>query len=195
MKIKLLNFNIYISFTAIALFALIIISNKLTGYLYCFLSILVHEAGHLIAMFLCKCSPDSLEISVFNIKIVHNNRPNVKLTKDIFITLSGPLFNFLACLIFLNININFAYVNLFIGLFNLLPSKSLDGGQLLYLILSRYFLPKRINLIIDILTIIVSLPIFFVGTMILILSKYNFSLLFIGVYLIISVFLKDDKYL
>lgn len=195
MKIKLFSVNIYISFIAVALFALIIISNKFTTYLYCFLSILIHEFGHLFAMLLCKCPPDSVEISAFNIKIIHNNRPNLKLSKDIFITLLGPVFNLSACLLFLYLDKSFVYVNLFIGLFNLLPSKSLDGGQLLYLILSRYFLPKYINFIIDILTIITSLPIFFIGTMILILSKYNFSLLFLGVYLIMTVFLREDKYL
>jgi stage IV sporulation protein FB len=71
----------------------------------------------------------------------------------------------------------------------------LDGGQLIYILLVKRFTPEISAKILEVITIITALPIFFIGIMVMLNSKYNFSLLFIGIYLILSLFIRDEKYL
>ena len=114
---------------------------------------------------------------------------------DVVISLSGPVTNLLVFGIFLFINPDFAYINLFIGLFNILPASSLDGGQALYLILLSLTDANRASVVIDVITVIISVPLFAAGIYVLLQTRYNFSLLFIGLYLFAGVFIRKDKYL
>ena len=193
MKIKLKNFYLSVTFPSIALLAFIVISNFYTGYVLSFISILIHETGHLIVMFICRCKPDGFEISSFDIKIIKTQQYSLSLLADIFITLAGSVLNFIAFILFLSVYETFAYVNLFMGAFNLLPISTLDGGQLLFLFLSRKLTPDLSCKIIDSIAILISFPLFFIGLMILLKSKNNFSLLFLSIYMILSLFVKKDK--
>lgn len=195
MTLKIKSISIIISFPAIALVTLIIVTNFLTNYLLCFIAIIIHESAHLIAMYICGSKPSAFEISVFDIKIIENSRLTLPFYKDIFITLSGPVINILMYFLFLNFDIPFAYVNLFLGSYNLLPCASLDGGQVIYLILSKRISERLTERIIDILTLITLFPIFVVGIIVLFNSNYNFSLLFLCLYLLLSLFIKKSKYL
>ena len=173
----------------------VVISNFSTGYLLSFCAVLLHELGHLSAMFICKNLPDGLAISAFDIKIIKYNRYRQSFCKDIFITSAGVLINFILFVIFYKFLINFAFVNLFVGIFNLLPASNLDGGQLLLLLLSKQFAWDTSQKIVDIITFALSFPLFLLGSLVLFNSKYNFSLLIISVYLILSIFFKKDKVL
>lgn len=193
MEIKLKGFLIRVTYPAVALLTFAAVSNLAAGYISCFLAFIIHEAGHLLAMKLCSCKPRGVIISSFDVKILESGRFRVPLFKDIVITLAGPLFNLTAFACTFSANRVFAGVNLCIGLFNLLPALSLDGGQVLYLILSKFFTADTCVRVINTATVIISAPLFFFGIMVLLNSPYNFSLLFIGIYLILSLFLKRDK--
>ncbi len=194
MRLKINSFYIYFSFPALAVVSLIVISNFYTDYLLCLCAVIIHELGHLSAMFILGLKPESISIELFNIKINDNLRYKNSLLIDLIVTVAGPLLNLLFFLIFLNISGKFSGVNLFIGLFNLLPAASLDGGQILFLILSNYLRRELSAKIVDIITIIIALPVFFFGILVLLYSKYNFSLLVIGIYLILSLFYREEKY-
>ena len=84
----------------------------------------------------------------------------------------------------------FCACNLFIGLINLVPLDSFDGGQLLSLLLSRFMTARKVSIITGIITIIVIFPLMILGVYILFVSKYNFSVLYIALYLIVISFLK-----
>ncbi len=195
MRLKINSFYIYISFPSIALISIMILSNFMTSYFLCLIAIIIHETGHLLFMVLLKCYPAGIEIKSFNIKIIKKFRYKEKYYKDILITLAGPVFNILSFSVFLNFNSKLSYINLFVGLFNLLPAASLDGGQLIYLFLRKRFSAEISTKITDIITIITAFPVCLSGIMILFSSKYNFSLLFIGLYLFLSVFIREEKYL
>lgn len=195
MLIRNNRFFIELSYPSIALIALMIIMNISTGYILCFLSVLLHECGHLLAMKLCRLSPSGIKITLFNIEIIENNRHSANYLSDIIVTFAGPLANLAVYLITLPLSKMFAYINLFIGIFNLLPATSLDGGQLLYLFLLKRFSSENSAKTVDVVTIIVSVPLFFIGILILLNSRYNYSLLFLSMYLILSIFIRKDKYL
>ncbi|MCH5298290.1 MAG: site-2 protease family protein [Ruminococcus sp.] len=146
-------------------------------------------------MKLCGFSPNGIKISLFNIEIIETSRHYIDFKADIMITAAGPLVGIATYLIALPICTAFAYVNLLIGLFNLLPAASLDGGQLLYLFLSKHFSGEKSAKIVDIVTLVASFPLLLVGILVLLNSYYNFSLLFLSLYLILSIFIRKDKYL
>jgi len=193
MKLKINDFYISVTFPSVALFSFIVISNSYTGYVLSFLSIIIHEFGHLIAMIVLKRKPEGFAISAFDIRIIHPEKHLFSFTNDVIITLSGPAINLIFFIFFFNTFKNFAYVNLFVGSFNLLPITSLDGGQLLFLFLNRKLTAELSCKIIDSIAIILSFFLFLLGLMILLNSKYNFSLLFLSIYIILSVIFKKDK--
>ena len=131
----------------------------------------------------------------FNIKIIERERFSTCFYKDVIITLAGPAFNIICFIILYRVYNNFAFVNLFVGLFNLLPAATLDGGQLIYLFLLKRYNAEFSAKVIDIITIIIAFPLLLIGILVLLYSKYNFSLLFIALYLVFTLFIRDEKYL
>lgn len=194
MRLRIKGFDINIRFSAILLASFIVISNYMTGYLLCFISVIIHELGHLAAMRAFGLCIEGISVSAFDIRII-GRRSLVPVVADVVISLSGPVTNLLVFIIFLFINPDFAYINLFIGLFNILPASSLDGGQALYLILLSLTDANRASVVIDVITVIISVPLFAAGIYVLLQTRYNFSLLFIGLYLFAGVFIRKDKYL
>ena len=88
----------------------------------------------------------------------------------------------------------FAAANLSVGLFNLLPVMSLDGGQLLYLCLCRRMAPDRAEKVVYRATFIMIFPLAAIGFFILFHSQYNFSLLCVCAYLIFSLITRQERY-
>lgn len=195
MRLRISNFYIYLTFPSVALISFMIISNFWTSYFLCLTAILIHEVGHLSLMIIFKYYPLGIEIKCFNIKIIEQFRYKSDFYKDFLITLAGPFFNIIFFFLLFNSNKRLAFINLYIGLFNLLPAASLDGGQLLFLFLQKRFTAEISARITDVITLITAFPVCVIGIMILFSSEYNFSLLFIGFYLVLSVFIREEKYL
>jgi Zn-dependent protease len=105
-----------------------------------FTACLIHEMGHIITMLLYKRSIKTIEFSGIGIKIVPIYDKLLPIHKDIAIMLSGCLCNFILTAIILLFRIHqlysLAYVSLSLGVFNILPIKSLDGWDVLQLALN-----------------------------------------------------------
>ena len=71
---------------------------------------------------------------------------------------------------------------------------SFDGGQLLYILLSRRFTGHTAEKAVNIITFIALFPIAVLGFIILFNSDYNFSLLFVCGYIILSLVFKNNRY-
>lgn len=201
MKLKIHNTNIQISYTLICVCAICLVTNAFVGFVTCFLSVLIHEAGHLIPIALFGDFPREIKISLFEITVSDNNRNSRTLFQNIIIIFFGPFANFI-CFIFgyllylfcNDIFLSFSIVNLFLGLFNMLPVLSLDGGQLLYLLFCRKFDGGKAQKTVNILTFIFIFPIAVLGFILLFQTKYNFSLLAVCFYLIMSLVMKRDNF-
>ena len=201
MRFKVCSTKIEVSYTLICFAAIGIIITSFEGFLFCLLSLIIHEAGHLTTMCILGFPPQKIKLTLFEISISDNDRYCRRFFDNFLIILCGPLFNFI-CFIVLyllyllhyDILFPFAAVNLSVGLFNLLPVMSLDGGQLLYLILSRRLSEKSAEKIVNIITFIFIFPLAALGFLLLFKSKYNFSLLFVCVYLIFSLVFKKNRY-
>lgn len=193
MVLRIKGFEVKVSFPLIALISFAVISNYAAGYALCFLSIIFHELGHLVMMKLFGVRVRGISLSLFDIQLLEEDRYSTSVLKDIIITIAGPCVNFLLYFLLRNIFSDFALINLFVGTFNTLPASSLDGGQALYLFLRNH--TEKAEFILDIITLFVSFLLTLIGLLLLFSSKINFSLLFIGLYLFASVFIRKDKYL
>ena len=193
MRLRIKSFNFSVTYPALCLFSALIIINF--DYVYCLTAVIFHELAHLALSAYFKTSVTGIKISLYNIEIIEKSRHIIDYKNDLAITAAGPLANFVLFAYYYHFDVKFAFVNLFIGAFNLLPAANLDGGQILYLFLSKRLSVKTTSNIITIITICLSALLFFAGIMVLFESKYNFSLLIICFYLILSLFYKQDKFL
>lgn len=199
MKLKIHNTEIIISYTLICFAAICVVCGVFKGFVWCLMAVLLHEIGHLIPMAIFGSLPDRVKISLFEISISDSKRLVRTTKQNIIIIFSGPFANFICFILFYllylicsGIFLPLAIVNLFTGLFNMLPVLSLDGGQLLYILLCRHFDRYKAQRIVNIITFIFIFPIAVLGFMLLFSTKYNFSLLAVCVYLVLSLVLKRD---
>lgn len=201
MKLKILKTDVSISFLMICLASLCIIMGVFQNFLLCIFAILIHEAGHIFTMRLFGYSPDKIKISLYEIQISDNSRQRRTNKQNFFIIFFGPFANFICFIIcyllylFCNaIFMPFAIANLSICIFNLLPVLSLDGGQMLYILLlkkhSETFAEKAVNII----SFIFLFPLSAAGFLLLFNSEYNFSLLFVCFYIVLSLVCKNNRY-
>lgn len=115
---------------------------------------------------------------------------------EILIALGGPTVNavifvfctFLLCFLKNEIILTTAAVNLILMTFNLLPIKRLDGGMVLYFLLSRKYDSDFSSRILKITSLLFIFLIYFWGAYVFWVSKYNVSLLIIAIFLTFSMF-------
>ena len=202
MKLKIAKIKIEISFTLICIAGICVILGITSGFVWCAAAVLIHELGHLLMMIKLGFLPEKIKISAFEIKIFDSKRQSRSEKQNFFIIFSGPAVNFICFIPFYLLYLlgdenflPFALANLSVGLFNSLPVLSLDGGQIIFILLKRRLNPARAEKIVDIITLITIFPLAVLGFAVLFKSKYNFSLLFICAYLVISLVTRSDRYI
>ena len=159
------------------------------------ISSLMHEFGHIAAVKL-----KGYKVNGINLGCVS---ADIFLKYDNFedkleILLSGSLTNFLISIIFKVLYFYFEYdvfrviyfQNVCIGVLNLLPVADLDGGCIFLLLLSKKKDISSALKILNMVSVIFLIPIFAIGIWIFAISEDNFSLLVLGVYLTICIFVK-----
>ncbi len=201
MKIKLGSLYVIISIPLCCVMtAIILLDSSQTVILGC-ISAVLHESGHLIFMKRFDSFPKKIKISLFDIAIIDNKKYKRPLHQELLITLGGVMMNLIFGLIFfvlyLSLNYNFLLIlagtNTLLLIYNLLPVDTLDGGQALYLILSSKLSEKSTERIMLIASLIILLPCTILGFLLLLQSKYNFTLLLTSLYLIAVILLKRSK--
>ena len=186
--------KIKISPSSLLLFAGIFLSQNKLLALSLFICATIHEIGHFVAALILKIKIKRFELTVCGAKII----PSAQICsyKDEFILcLLGPMANILTFLLFLpKVNISeihgigsldtctyIALFSLMLALINLLPIKSLDGGRMLFLMLS-WALGQRVGkIVLNISTFLFALILWMLSVYLLILSRggivfFSFSL-------------------
>lgn len=196
MRVKIKDTKIKITVLFFGIMLLLILFDK-SGYIIpSILAVLVHETAHLITMYILGCAPKEIILIPASVQIVRKIEPKPK--NEILISASGPLasmFFFTAFYVFYCIFHNenlltFAVINLLYGLFNLLPVKNLDGGQILSVALKTKLPENRVNLIINIITLVLCVVALFFGLALFGDGSMNFSLIILSVYFLLSVLIK-----
>lgn len=176
---------ISVEFSFLAVIALLGLSESSACIYMSLASCILHETGHLLAMFFFGVGVKKIVLYGAGIKIVRDFSL-VENKKEAVILLSGPLMNILAFAVFYmfdgeNFKV-FAVMNLATALFNVLPIKALDGGQLLLLIFDSK--PKLLSFI-NIITCIIMPALVLAVALMMSFFKINLSLLISGAYFFI----------
>ena len=201
MTLRLRHLCIEISFPLVALMTAVILFDTSMSVLICFASVIAHETGHLLAMKYFGSYPRKIKLTLFDIAIIDCKKITRSDKAEFIITLAGVTVNFILVTIsyfLMNISEN-SYIqmifdtNFTLGLFNSLPIDSLDGGQALFILLSMKFSPFTSMKILDIISFVILIPVAVMGFLVLLQSKYNFTLLLTALYLISILLLKNRK--
>ena len=125
-----------------------VISDDSGFVIYGFISAILHEIGHILAMVYFRKNIKKIEFGFANIDLLMEEKNlNCNSFETVVIFLSGSLLNFLISILFkiLYSIFGFAvfdvifYQNLFLGIINLLPIYSLDGECLFRKFLENNF--------------------------------------------------------
>lgn len=151
----------------------------------------IHELSHFAAAALCGYKPKYFVLKGFGIEM-NNLRGTVTSNEILFISSSGPISNiFLAFIGYSLHNTEFFLINISTAALNFLPVFPLDGGQFTYSLLTLWTDRKKTRLILDILSKLMGGLLMLCGLSVLVATKYNFSLLYIGT----VVFLSGNSYI
>ena len=185
MRFKVFNTDVYISFTFIAVFVMMLLYGN--GYIYicALLSSLGHEFIHMIAILLSGNKINKVSFSIFGGNI-YRDTSSVNYFNEAIINLSAPIVNIMIGVVFLLFQYEYiGYINIFIGLFNICPFYNFDGGRGLWNILRLWFTDKLCEGVIYV-TSIVTIVIFTIIVIYLFhAGTVNYLLIFIIIYLLL----------
>jgi Zn-dependent protease len=159
------------------------------------IAVFLHELGHLVVMKYFGCAPNEIRLIPGSIRIIS---PVCAEKNAIIISLSGPVVNILifvivyisSLILSIEYYIDFAFINLVYGIFNLLPFYSLDGGSILEDIIGVKKGGISARKIVKIITLIGASLFLIVFTFLAVKGNVNYSVLLLSLYLILSVFIK-----
>lgn len=101
------------------------------------LASLCHELGHLLALRLAGARVERMRLTAFGAELRADTR-YLPYWREILCALAGPAVNLVLAVVLARVTGDYllAGANLVLGLFNLLPIPSLDGGSALHLLVS-----------------------------------------------------------
>lgn len=179
-----------------------LVYSFLCGNLYFFclytISIVLHECVHfLVARRLgYKLSYMKLSISGASMKLENDEFFG---SDELKVALSAPVFNLLIfCVLagswwvfpsWFNFTADFAYINLFIFLFNMLPVFSFDGGRIFVCVFEKFLTRKKATKIVRWIGFLFAFIVFLFFVLSWLGGMFNISLLAVSVFLISSTIL------
>lgn len=172
------------SFAAVVTFMLILDESGLCALsLFC---CIIHELGHIVCLFILGEKPSLLELSFYGIKLERKNKISCAVD-DIIIFVAGPCMNLVFSVLLLLAGKNeFAaaasVVSAAVGIFNLVPCRPLDGGNILFTLLCRHMsLDSSEKISFTVSAVFVAL--LFVSGIVTIWQNGNFTLAAVSLYL------------
>ncbi|MBE6032672.1 MAG: site-2 protease family protein [Firmicutes bacterium] len=157
-----------------------------------------HELTHGLAAKAMGLRPAMISAGLFG-GVLQMEEGSIPPLKELFLHLSGPLFNLLWVLVFYGLWDRFGQAlwadlllgNLILGCFNLMPFYPLDGGKIVNLYLSWFFGYRVADRLSQIFSLFFSLSLFLLG---IYLVQYNvMNLLISGLALNLYVAAREDR--
>lgn len=140
-------------------------------------------------MLICKKNLSFVKINAFSVDIIQKDLL-LSYSQELFILTCGPVLNIIFYIILqaiysiikIEILESFAVQNLLIGIMNLLPISSLDGGQILSIVLKKFFDDEKSYRISCIVSVVFIIPLISFGFY-LFLQSFNISIFILMIYL------------
>ncbi|HCW80761.1 MAG TPA: peptidase M50 [Ruminococcaceae bacterium] len=193
MTFKIGGCRITISYLFLAIIALAMSFDRSRAASAGLLCAALHEAAHLAAMKAVGEFPREICFTPFGIDIINGSSIGKSYKHDAVVSLAGPLANLAAVAVCLPVcgKQSFMFVgNAALFLLNILPIVPLDGGQALVFLLCLRMEPAKAEKIVSVISLIFLLPLAIVGFLLLLRSKWNFTLLAAACYLMALLLMK-----
>lgn len=131
-RIKGIYFSI--SFYFIFMLIWVIFTGKVKAFSLCLFALILHELGHILVAYFLGERVSVFYILPFGFCCRLKNQSKIKRKNMFRILIAGPATSVFVAGLFAFWTKEFAFVNLLLGLFNLLPIGKLDGGRMFSLL-------------------------------------------------------------
>ncbi|MBL4935211.1 M50 family metallopeptidase [Clostridium sp. YIM B02515] len=166
-----------------------------------FLIVFFHEAIHYLTAVFLGFSGFDMEILPIGARLSLNELEDATAKQDMIISLSAPIFNIAAAVIFYYINKSFPseilYLlykgNITVGLFNLIPAFPLDGGRVLRSFMCYRTIYRKANELTIKFSIIQGAGFLFIYFLLLLLKINNVNIAVIAVLIIYSSYKEKER--
>ena len=146
---------------------------------------IAHECGHLAAIHLLNGEVRSIRIGITGAEIKMAGQLHFSYWGEILTAAAGPVVNLVLAYLTSPVFPVFGGVNLILGLFNLLPVLPMDGGRIIYYGLSMVLGEDRALRFSQRWAVLAATATGTAGGIVLWRSGYNFTLLLIGIWLLL----------
>ena len=190
MNLRIKDCEIKINFYFFALLCVISFFDKSGMILFGILSALLHESGHLAAMLLIPGqSPSEVCLTPFGIRI--KKAPLAEfMGGNLIVLASGSAVNLVLAALLFPFWRDLAALNFVMGIMNLLPVETLDGGGIISLLLRRVCRQYTAEKITTSISLLVLIAMSFMGIYILFRTRYNFTLLGMSLWMLTTMLLR-----
>ena len=203
MQFKINTTTYKISFTFLALGLLVFTTSNSTTIGILFLFAILHELVHLILIYRFSVAPKKVEFTLFGANISRGLAVTNNINSEIIINLSAPVFNivtgaffYLFSNIYANDNLLFkeiAEINFVLGLFNLIPFHTFDGGNALKYVLLKFLKEKTTEECLTWISLLITIAFSFIYIHIFLNYQHNFSLFIMCIYMFLSIIFKKEN--
>ena len=154
------------------------------GAVYSICAAAFHECGHLCVLFLLHDKPKTVSFGAFGMRIEQQGSLTLSYGQEFLVALAGPVCNLLLGMILLFSHLRMAAgINFALALFNLLPLRPMDGGQMLHALLCRKIPQERADKICKKIAVCGAFPLTAIGVWVLVRGG-NYSLLLSSLYVV-----------
>lgn len=178
--------RINISFAAVVTLMLIFDGSGLCAIgLFC---CIIHEAGHIICLLIFGEKPASVELSFYGIKLERKEPSILTVTEELAVYIAGPAMNIIFSAVLFSLGAGHegiktaAVISLCVGAFNLIPCRPLDGGNVVFQVLSMFSEDERAEKISSDISVITLIPMAVAG-IIMLFKNGNITLIAVTAYL------------
>lgn len=194
--------RVYINPLTIVMLAVCYITRHLEIFYITYGVMTLHELSHLLAAKIIGLRPAYIAFHPFGVNLKLKNKLICRLSDEIILYLAGPFCNILlACLsiavfqIYPNPWLRFFYgSNIMLFIMNMLPVVPLDGGIVLKKLLMYRTGYKNAGRIMTAVSAVIAAALLALGIYVLYVTRFNYSVLFLAVFLCGNIFTQKEKY-
>ena len=185
-------------FSLLVAFAMLVSANQ-----YTYVSLLaasIHEAGHLVAAKILKIKLTEMKFDFLGARLMISKNI-ISYSKEIILCAFGPLFNFLSAIIVYIITLIlptdhslitfFIFASVALGVLNLLPIKSFDGGRIAESALCFSLSPSSSKKVVEVLSFITVFLLWCISVYFLLIYSSSLSLFVFSTSLFFTLFITE----
>ena len=160
-----------------------------------FLSALIHEAGHLLALTFFGARV-RIKITAAGF-VIERSGGILSYPADLAVSLSGPLSNLAVFALFAHSDSEILSLiggtSLLLGIVNLIPIKKLDGGEALLALMSVLFSRQTAEAVVSFFSYVFIGAFFLIGICLLLTSSPNPTFFIMYLWLFYNIYIKNEK--